>query len=103
MEDKFVLLSQNGVTIYEDTFGKVYFSKENPVSVVILARDGDDFILIRQFRRAVDCHVIQLPGGGVRAEEDLEAAARREFLEETGMQCGTMVYLGRLFLRFVEM
>ncbi|SMF86018.1 ADP-ribose pyrophosphatase [Paenibacillus uliginis N3/975] len=97
MEDKKILLRKNGVTIYEDSYGKVYFSKQNPESVVILARDGNQFILIRQFRKAVDCHVVQLPGGGVESGEDLEAAARREFLEEAGMQCGTMIYLGKLF------
>lgn len=39
---------------------------------------SNQFILIRQYRKAVGCHVTQLPGGGVEAGEDPEAAARRE-------------------------
>ena len=58
------------------------------MSVVVLAKDGDQLLLIRQYRAAVDDYVIQLPGGGVGEEEDLESAARREMLEETGFICG---------------
>ncbi|WP_051189092.1 NUDIX hydrolase [Halalkalibacillus halophilus] len=65
-------------------------------SVVVLAKKKDDFILIRQFRKPVDTYVIQLPGGGLEANESLAEGARREFYEETGYTCGKLDYVGEL-------
>jgi ADP-ribose pyrophosphatase len=81
----------------EDERGKIIVIKDNNVSVVILAKEGDSFILIRQYRQAVDDYVIQLPGGGVEKGEELEDAVRREFFEETGYQCGSVQYMGYMY------
>ncbi|WP_242615122.1 NUDIX hydrolase [Paenibacillus solani] len=67
------------------------------MSVVVLAKQNDQLLLIRQYRAPVDDYVIQLPGGGVDHGEDLESAARREMLEETGCSCGKLHYLGKLY------
>ncbi|SHE15330.1 ADP-ribose pyrophosphatase [Chlamydia abortus] len=92
-----VLLEREGWTLYEDKYGKLYYTQTNNESVVMLAKDEDCFILIKQFRRAVQSSVIQLPGGGVNAGESLESAAKREFLEETGYSCGDVIYLGKMW------
>ncbi|OIB02209.1 NUDIX hydrolase [Paenibacillus sp. LC231] len=97
MDNTKLLIRHNGISIYEEASGKVYYTKENHVSVVVLAKHGDQLLLIRQYRAAVDDYVIQLPGGGVSGEEDLESAARREMLEETGCTCGKLHYLGKLY------
>jgi len=96
MEELNVLFSKNGTTISEDRFGKTYVTTENNQAVVMLARQLDSFIFIKQYRRAVDRYVIQLPGGKVDKGENLEDAVRREFYEETGGTCGEVVYLGHL-------
>jgi ADP-ribose pyrophosphatase len=62
----------------------------------MLANHDDQLILIKQFRKPVDSYVIQLPGGGVEDGEDIETAAKREFKEETGFECGQVSYLGHL-------
>ncbi|OLS36891.1 NUDIX hydrolase [Bacillus sp. MRMR6] len=94
-EDK-ILLHLTGAKLYEDTFGRPYFALEENEGVVILAKEGDKFILIKQYRKPVGEVVVQLPGGGVKKGEELELAARREFLEETGYECGALDYLGFL-------
>ncbi|HET7628558.1 MAG TPA: NUDIX hydrolase [Bacillales bacterium] len=84
------------MTISEDEFSDIAVQAKQPDSVVVLAKDDDAFILIKQLRRPVGEHVIQLPGGGVEPGEDLESAARRELKEETGYTCGELHALGRL-------
>ncbi|KGP71330.1 NUDIX hydrolase [Pontibacillus yanchengensis] len=65
-------------------------------SVVLLARENKEFILINQYRAPLDDYIIQLPGGGVEEQENLEDAVRREFQEETGYECGVVHYLGSM-------
>jgi len=97
MGDPKLLTRHNGLSIYVEASGKVYYTKENEVSVVVLAKQDDQLLLIRQYRTPVDDYVIQLPGGGVHHGEDLESAARREMFEETGCRCGKLHYLGKLY------
>lgn len=97
MENCKLIHTSSKLNIYEDQYGKTFLLKANNLSVVMLARDKDSLILIRQYRRPVNDFVIQLPGGRVESGEELEEAIRREFLEETGYRCGSILNLGYMF------
>jgi ADP-ribose pyrophosphatase len=74
-----------------------YYVYEFPtwVMAVALTEDGQ-FILERQYRHALGVTNIELPGGCVdETDPSLEAAVRRELLEETGYEFRQMEYLGR--------
>jgi ADP-ribose pyrophosphatase len=76
-----------------------FVSRTRSVSAaVILALDGDDVILVEQYRVPLGARCLELPAGLVGDEEEgeeVETAAIRELEEETGYRVDRMVVLGR--------
>jgi ADP-ribose pyrophosphatase len=76
-----------------------FVSRTRGVSAaVILALDGEDVILIEQYRVPLGARCLELPAGLVGDEkegEEVEQAAIRELEEETGYRAEQMVNLGR--------
>lgn len=62
------------------------------VAIVPVTTEGA-VLIIRQFRPAVNGYVIEFPAGLNDKGETLEAAARRELLEETGYSAGELIFL----------
>lgn len=77
--------------------GRPYYMLEldDYVCVVAVTDDGQ-LLLVRQHRPVVDRDTIELPSGHVDPGETPEAAGRRELLEETGFEAGSMELLGTL-------
>lgn len=58
---------------------------EHPGAVVILAeREEQKVVLVRQFRKAVEKFLLELPAGTIELSEKIIDCARRELEEETG-------------------
>jgi ADP-ribose pyrophosphatase len=77
-----------------------YVSRRNAtgvISIIAVTRENK-LLLVEQFRPPVESAVIELPAGlagdGAHHHETLETAARRELLEETGYEAGTISYSG---------
>jgi ADP-ribose pyrophosphatase len=81
----------------EPAGGEPYYSLEmlDYVSVVAIARDGR-FILVRQYRPAVETVTLELPAGHVELAQQPEQAARTELAEETGHLATEMRFAGSL-------
>jgi ADP-ribose pyrophosphatase len=59
----------------------------HPGSVAVLAvHDDGRFVLVRQYRYPVDDEVWELPAGRLDAGESPDQAARRELVEEVGLE-----------------
>ena len=83
-----VLLQRVTVT---DGSERTYYTVDFPAPAVgIIARRGDDVLLVRQYRFIVDEYVWAIPSGGAAAGESPIDAARRELLEETGYHAGRL-------------
>ena len=65
----------------------------HPGAVGVLALDGDDVILVRQFRVALGRVMLEIPAGKIDHGEDPERTARRELEEETGYVAGKLAHL----------
>jgi ADP-ribose pyrophosphatase len=74
-----------------------YYVYEFPTWVIAVALTADGkFILERQYRHALGVTCLELPGGCVDdTDATLEAALRRELLEETGYSFDTVEWLGK--------
>jgi len=51
---------------------------------IVAVDDNDNILLVNQFRKAVEKELLEIPAGGIDADEDPVAAVRREMQEETG-------------------
>ena len=70
---------------------------EHDDCVAVVAVDGDDLLLVKQFREAVGKEMLEIPAGGIDQDEMPEDAVRREMREETGFLPGKVVHLGGFY------
>lgn len=63
----------------------------HPGAVAVVPVDGDDVVLIRQYRAPIGKSIVEIPAGKLDvAGEDLVDAARRELEEEVGLQAADL-------------
>lgn len=64
---------------------------EHPEVIAVLPiLDDGRVVLVRQFRKAAERVLLEVPAGGVDVGETPEEAVRREMTEETGYRVGTV-------------
>ncbi len=70
----------------------------HPGAVSVVPIDGDDVILVRQYRAALGIDLLEIPAGKRDvSDEPLEDCARRELAEEIGMQAASLVKVASFF------
>ena len=68
----------------------------HPGAVAVVALDGDDVVLVRQYRPVLEAEMLELPAGKLDVPgEDRKMAAHRELVEEAGLDARDLVELGR--------
>jgi len=71
---------------------------EHNGAVAIVALDGESHVLlVRQFRKAVERTLLEIPAGTLEPGEDPLECAHRELKEETGYAAGKMEHLGGFY------
>lgn len=66
--------------------------------VTVLAMDAQgEVYLVRQYRKAAEAFLWELPAGKLEAGEEADAAIRRELEEETGLRADQWQKLGEIY------
>jgi ADP-ribose pyrophosphatase len=65
--------------------------------VLVVVDDQERLLLVRQYRRAADRDLLELPAGTRETGEDAAVTAARELGEETGYQAAQIQRLGGFF------
>jgi len=63
----------------------------------IIAEAGGRIVLIKQYRKALDKTIYELPAGCIEEGEDIYECAKRELNEETGYESDNLVLLSSIF------
>ena len=67
---------------------------EHPETVIVVAVEDDEIVLVRQSRPGADGTTLELPAGCLEEGETPEEAAVRELVEECGLAAGSWRRLG---------
>ena len=70
---------------------------EHPGGAAILAVDGDDMWLVRQFRYPYKEVIEEIPAGKLEKGEEATVTAERELIEEIGYDCDTIEPYGVIY------
>lgn len=72
---------------------------EHPGSVGIVAlTDDNKLVLVKQYRKAAEDFIIEIPAGQIEINEEPKEAAIRELKEETGYIASSMEYMLEFFV-----
>jgi 8-oxo-dGTP pyrophosphatase MutT (NUDIX family) len=70
----------------------------HPGAVVVVPVDGDEVLLVRQYRAPLDAYLLELPAGKRDvAGEEPETTAHRELAEEVGMGAAKMELIANFY------
>ncbi|HHX87612.1 MAG TPA: NUDIX hydrolase [Firmicutes bacterium] len=79
--------------------GKVFWREvvEHPGAAAILARDGEQVILVRQYRHPASQVLWEIPAGKLEPGEEPLVCAQRELAEEAGIRGSNWKLLSKFF------
>jgi 8-oxo-dGTP pyrophosphatase MutT (NUDIX family) len=75
-----------------------YFFKQADYVSILAYTKKKKFLLVKQYRPAIQKFTIEIPGGLVDKGEKPINAAKRELKEETGYYAQKLVYLGSFYV-----
>lgn len=73
-----------------------YVNRSKDFVVIVAVTKDRELLVEHQYRHGVEKVLLEIPAGGVESEEEMEAAARRELMDETGYWAPSMEFLFKI-------
>ena len=96
-DGRIVALELHDVEMHHGVRAKREIIRHGPAVAVVAETQDGRFALVRQFRKPVECAMLEVVAGNVEPGEPLETSARREVREETGYEVETIRRLGAIY------
>jgi len=96
-EGRIVKLDVHEVRLPDDTFAKRELIRHTGAAAVLPIDANGEVVMVRQFRLGPDRITLEIPAGGLDADEAPEVCAQRELQEETGFQAAELIPLGAFY------
>jgi ADP-ribose pyrophosphatase len=97
-EGRIISLREDTVVLPSGRTGKREIIEHRGAVAVVPMKENGNIVLVRQFRIATGEVLLELPAGGLNQNEDPQACAARELIEECGLQAHKMTPLFSCFL-----
>lgn len=97
LDTKFFKVRKDTVELPTKEIKKWTYWDSRDSAMVVGMTKNKKLVMIRQYRYLVNDEVIEFPSGVCNNNESIEDTARREFEEESGYKCCSLVKLGSFY------
>ena len=85
-EGRIINLRVDTVELQNQKYAKREIVEHKNASAIIAVNDKDEMLLVRQYRKAIEDFIYEVPAGILNIAEEPEECALRELKEETGYE-----------------
>lgn len=85
-EGKFINLRVDTVELGNQKYAKREIVEHKKASAILAINENNEILLVRQYRKAIEDFIYEIPAGIVNIAEEPELCALRELREETGYE-----------------
>ena len=96
-EGKILNLRRDKVSVKDGNTAYREIIEHNGAVAVVALTDDNRIVMERQYRKACEKELLEIPAGKLEAGENPEDAARRELKEETGYVSGNLEFLASFY------
>lgn len=96
-DGKLISLRVETVELPDQKYSKREIVDHDPAVAILAADEEDNIILIKQYRKAVDKTIYEIPAGCLEIGESPKEGAIRELKEETGYTAQSIEYATEFF------
>lgn len=96
-EGKIINLRVDTVELQNQKYAKREIVEHKGSSAIIALNDNDEIILVKQYRKAIENFLYEIPAGKINVAEEPKECALRELKEETGYEAKNVTKIYEIY------